>query len=329
MGEQTAQLRGIVTAIVTPLTDQFTLDHAGLERLIEHLIAGGVHGIFALGTTGEAPALSAELRNKVVELTCRCVAGRVPVVIGVTDTSLVEATRLARKAKDCGAAAIAAAPPFYYSLTQDEILRYYELLSAQSAMPLLLYNQPSNTHHFMEVDTVRRAAEIESVVGLKDSGMDMGYFHQVHACLSGRNDFSLLVGPEDLLAECVLLGGSGGMAAGSNIHPRLFVDLYNASAAGDLPRVLLLHQEAMAFGKAIYHGSNPLRGLKYGLELLGICGSMLTEPLAPLSAAENAAVKEYTDRHRANILNHGPSSNGFATSGLVDAIAGKPDIVRA
>jgi 4-hydroxy-tetrahydrodipicolinate synthase len=140
--------------------------------------------------------------------------------------------------------------------------------------------------------------------------MDMGYFHQVRACLSGRNDFSLLVGPEELLAECVLLGGSGGMAAGSNIHPRLFVDLYNASAAGDLPRVVLLHQEAMAFGKAIYHGSNPLRGLKCGLELLGICGSVLTEPLAPYSAEESAAVKKYIDQHKSIILGHCVSGDG-------------------
>lgn len=310
MAQQNAPLRGIVTAIVTPLTDQFTLDHAGLERLIEHLITGGVHGIFALGTTGEAPALPLELRNEIIELTCRRVAGRIPVVIGVTDTSLVEATRLAQNAKHCGAAAIASAPPFYYSLTQEEILRYFELLSAQSGMPLLLYNQPSNTHNIIEVDTVRRAAENASVVGLKDSGMDMGYFHQVRASLPGRNDFSLLVGPEELLAECVLLGGSGGMAAGSNIHPRLFVDLYNASAAGDLPRVVRLHQEVMAFGRAIYHGSNPLRGLKCGLELLGISSSVLTEPLAQYSDEQSAAVKRYIDQNKSIILGHSVSGDG-------------------
>jgi dihydrodipicolinate synthase/N-acetylneuraminate lyase len=111
--EQKPVLHGIVTAMVTPLKDQSTLDHAGMERLIEHLIAGGVHGIFPLGTTGEAPALPAALRHEVVEFTCRQVAGRVPVVIGVTDTSLVEAVRLAATAKDAGATAIATAPPFY------------------------------------------------------------------------------------------------------------------------------------------------------------------------------------------------------------------------
>jgi 4-hydroxy-tetrahydrodipicolinate synthase len=303
MARQAPLFQGIITAMVTPLNDQNTLDHAGLERLIEHLIDGGVHGIFPLGTTGEAPALPVELRNEVVELTCRQVAGRVPVVIGVTDTSLVEATRLARKARDCGATAIASAPPFYYSLSQDEILRYTEKLVEQAEIPLLLYNAPGNTHHTLNVDTVCRAAEIEQIIGLKDSGMSMSYFHEVRASLCGRSDFSLLVGPEDLLAECVLLGGHGSMAAGSNVYPRLFVDLYKASVEGDMPRVLRLHEEVMAFGKAVYHGENPLRGLKRALELIGVCSSVLTEPLPDYSPEETVCVERYVEQNKFKMLN--------------------------
>jgi 4-hydroxy-tetrahydrodipicolinate synthase len=287
--------------MVTPLKDQSTLDYAGLERLVEHLIAGGVHGIFPLGTTGEAPALPAQLRHEVVELTCRLVNGRVPVVIGVTDTSLVEAVRLAAKAKDCGATAIATAPPFYYSVTQNEILHYCEKLLEQVDIPLLLYNAPGNTHHTLSLETVRRASQLENVIGLKDSGMNMGYFHEVRAALNGRKDFSLLVGPEDLLAECVLLGGHGGMAAGSNLYPRLFVDTYEAAVKGDMPKVQKLHAEIMAFGKAV-NRANPLRGLKCGLELLGICSSLLTEPLAPYSAEETESVQRYLDQHRTHMV---------------------------
>jgi 4-hydroxy-tetrahydrodipicolinate synthase len=294
-------LHGIVTAMVTPLKDQYTLDYAGLERLIEHLIAGGVHGIFPLGTTGEAPALPAALRQEVVELTCRQVAGRLPVVIGVTDTSLVEAARLAAKAKDCGATAIATAPPFYYSVTQREILHYCEKLIEQVDIPLLLYNAPGNTHHTLSVQTVCRASNIKNVIGLKDSGMNMGYFHEVRAALNGRKDFSLLVGPEDLLAECVLLGGHGSMAAGSNLYPRLFVDTYEAAARGDAARTLELHDEIMAFGKAV-NRANPLRGLKCGLGLLGICSSLLTEPLAPYSQEETESVERYIAQHRSKMI---------------------------
>lgn len=294
--------------MITPLTDQHTLDRQGLERLIEHLVAGGVHGLFALGTTGEASSLPRELRMEMITQVCRMADGRVPVVVCVTDTSLVEATRLAQKAKDCGAAAISAAPPSYYAITQDEILRYVEKLVRQAKMPFLLYNAPGNTHHIIEPNTIRQAAEIENVIGLKDSGMDMNYFREVRDGLAGRDDFNLLVGPEELLAECILLGGHGSMAAGSNIHPRLFVDLYNAAAAGDMVRVKTLHQEVLEFGGAIYHGNNPLRGLKCGLDHLGICGSVLSDPLTDYSQQERGIVARYIDQHRTEILgNENPS----------------------
>jgi 4-hydroxy-tetrahydrodipicolinate synthase len=308
MTQPKPHFRGIITAMVTPLTDQHTLHRRGLERLIEHLIAGGVHGLFLLGTTGEASALPMELRMDMITQVCRLAEGRVPVVVCVTDTSLVEATRLARKAKDCGAAAISTAPPNYYPITQDEILRFVEKLVRQAEMPLLLYNAPGNTHHTIAPDTVRRAAEIENVVGLKDSGMDMHYFRDVHSRLAGRDDFSLLVGPEELLAECILLGGDGSMAAGSNIYPRLFVDLYNAAVAGDVARVKTLHQEVLEFGRAIYHGNNPFRGLKCGLGLLGICGPLLSDPLADYSPEQRAIVERYIDQHRTTIFGSEQSS---------------------
>lgn len=308
MTQERPHFRGIITAMITPLTDQHTIDQQGLERLIEHLIAGGVHGLFPLGTTGEASSLPMELRMGMITQVCRLANGRVPVVVCVTDTSLAEATRLAQKAQDCGAAAIATAPPNYYPITQDEILRYIEKLVRQAGMPLLLYNAPSYTHHTIKPKTVRRAAAIENVVGLKDSGMDMNYFREVHAGLAGRGDFSLLVGPEELLAECVLLGGHGGMAAGSNIYPRLFVDLYNAAAAGDMAGMKTLHQEVLQFGGAIYHGNNPLRGLKWGLGRLGICSSLLSDPLADYSPEKKAIVERYIDQHRSAILGNEPSS---------------------
>ncbi len=302
MPESKPQLHGIITAMVTPLKDQQTLDHAGLERLIEHLIGGGVHALFPLGTTGEAPALPRELRYEVVEIVCRQAAGRVPVVVCVTDNSLVEASRLAHKAQECGAVAISSAPPFYYALSQDEILRYFEKLARDAEMPLLLYNAPGKAHHTIEPATVQRAAQIENIIGIKDSRLSMSYFHEVRARVAARKDFALLVGPEDLLAECVLFGGHGGMAGGSNLYPRLFVDLYNAAAAGDMTRVTALHQKAMTFCRAIYHGNNPLCGLKYGLAYLGICSSVLTEPLMDYSSDGRAAVERYIDMHRTSIL---------------------------
>lgn len=286
-------LRGVITAMVTPLDQDLNLDQQGLERLVEHLIAGGVHGIFILGTTGEAPNLPFDVRFAVIEQTCKLAGTRVPVIVGITDTSHKDAIRMAAKSYECGALAVVAAPPYYFQVGQADLLQYFKRLAIESPLPLFLYNAPLNTHHWLEVETVIQLAGETNVAGLKDSGLKMGYFHTVHEAVRDRSEFSLLVGPDDLLAEAVLMGAHGGMAGGSNVWPRLFVALYEAAAAGDLNRVVALQQRAMQFDMSVYRSANPLRGLKCALSLLGICGSDLTLPLQPYSQKERDQVEKY------------------------------------
>ena len=217
-------LRGVITAMVTPLDQDLSLDQKGLERLIEHLIAGGVHGIFILGTTGEAPNLPYSVRSELIERSCKLAGSRVPIIVGITDTSYQDALRMAAKSYECGAVAVVAAPPYYFQVGQPDLLQYFKRMAADSPLPLFLYNAPLNTRLWIEVPTVIEAAAVRNIVGLKDSGLNMGYFHAVRESVRSLPDFSLLVGPDDLLAEAVLLGAHGGMAGGSNVNPRLFVE---------------------------------------------------------------------------------------------------------
>ncbi len=286
-------LRGVITAMVTPLDQDLNLDQEGLERLVEHLIEGGVHGIFILGTTGEAPNLPYDVRFAVIEQTCKLAGTRVPVIVGITDTSHKDTIRMAAKSYEFGALAVVAAPPYYFQVTQADLLDYFKRLALESPLPLFLYNAPLNTHHWIEVETVIQLAAETNVAGLKDSGLKMGYFHAVREGVRDRSDFTLLVGPDDLLAEAVLMGGHGGMAGGSNVWPRLFVALYEAAVAGDLNRVVALQQRAMQFDTAVYRSANPLRGLKCALSLVGMCGGDLTLPLQPYSQQERDQVQKY------------------------------------
>src|SRR3972149_2815409 len=130
-------LRGIIVPMVTPLLDRDTLDVAGLERLIEHILAGGVHGLFVLGTTGEAPSLSYARRFELIERVCAQVQWRVPVLVGITDTSFVESVRIACKAKEAGAQAVVLAPPYYFPAGQPELLEYLQHLTPE--LPLQLF----------------------------------------------------------------------------------------------------------------------------------------------------------------------------------------------
>ena len=149
-------LRGIIPPVITPLLDNNTLDVKGLEKLVEHLISGGVHGLFILGTTGEAPSLSYELRKEFIKRTCELTNKRIPVMVGITDTSFEGSLEIAHYSKEVGADAVVVAPPFYMPISQDELVVYLENLIPKSPLPLLLYNMPSHTKLHMDIETTSR-----------------------------------------------------------------------------------------------------------------------------------------------------------------------------
>lgn len=289
-------MRGIIPPIVTPLRSRDELDVEGLERLVQHVLAGGVHGIFILGTTGEAPGLSYRLRRELIERTCRLVAGRVPVLVGITDTAFVEAVHMAQFAAESGAQALVLAPPYYFPNSQPELLEYVQHLAPELPLPLFLYNMPTHTKTIFEVETVRRAMDMPNIVGLKDSSANMVYFHQLIRLLPQRPQWSLLVGPEELLAESVLLGGHGGVCGGANLRPRLYVDLYEAAHARDFEHAAALHAEVIHLSTTLYrvgrHSSAIIKGLKCALRELGICDDFMAEPFHRFREEERERVRK-------------------------------------
>jgi dihydrodipicolinate synthase/N-acetylneuraminate lyase len=283
--------------MITPLVDRDTLDVAGVERLVEHLLAGGVHGLFILGTTGEAPSLSYRLRKELIDRVCRQVAGRVGVLVGVTDTSFVESVNLANHAAGAGAQAVVLSAPYYFPAGQPELLEYVEDIAAELPLPVFLYNMPSHTKLTFEPETIGRALEIPNIVGLKDSSAQMIYFHRVRQLAAGRADFSLLVGPEELLGESVLAGAHGGVCGGANLFPRLYVELYEAARAAQLDRIAALHAQVMRLGATIYsvgrHRSAFIKGLKCALSCLGVCDDFMAEPFQRFAEREREQVQKY------------------------------------
>lgn len=288
-------LCGIIPPLVTPLKDHDTLDCAGLERLVEHVLAGGVHGLFVLGTTGEGPGLSYRLRYELIERTCSQVAGRVPVLVGVTDTAFVESINLAGIAADEGAAAVVLAPPCYFPVDQSELLGYLEHIVAELPLPVFLYNMPSHTKIKFEPETLRRALSLPNVRGLKDSSGDLSYFQQAAAVIRDCPGASLLMGPERLLADALAMGGHGGVCGGANLVPRLFVDWYEAAARGDTRRTAELRRQVQRLGEVLYTIGSPtsafLRGLKCALSCLEICDDGLAEPFHRFVGAQREQVR--------------------------------------
>jgi len=289
-------LRGIIPPMVTPLLDPNTLDLDGLRRLIEHMIDGGVHGLFALGTTGEGPGLSYRLRRELIEATCTIVAGRTPVLVAITDTAIEESLALGAWAAECGADAVVLAAPYYFAVSQNDLYRLVKSISEKLTLPLYIYNMPSLTKAFFEPETVVRIAQLPNVHGIKDSSGDLEYIRTIGKALVGRQDFSFLVGPEELLAQSMALGAHGGVNGGANLFPRLFVRLYEAIVADDQVTAQLLQEQVLRLGDVLYHlgesESSYLRGLKLGLDLMGICSSILTLPFEAAKSAEHEDLRQ-------------------------------------
>lgn len=289
-------LRGIIPPLATPLQDEEKLDHAGLENLVEYVLGGKVHGLFILGSTGEGPSLNYSLRRELVERVCDQVGSRVPILVGITDTSFSEAVHMAEWSAECGASAVVLAPPCYFIPSQEDLCCYVERLAAASSLPLFLYNMPSLTKVAFELSSVARLLQTEKIIGFKDSSAQMVFFLKVKQIVSARPDFSLLMGPEELLAEAVLAGGHGGICGGANLVPQLYVELFEAATARDIPRVQFLREKVLAISNLIYtigpKESSYLRGLKCALAYSGLCGDYLAEPFRPFNGSERELLIE-------------------------------------
>ena len=291
-------LSGIIPPLVSPLSSRDEIDQSGLARLIEHVLAGGVHGLFLLGTTGEAPSLSYRLRRELIDRVTTQVAGRVPILVGITDTSFVESVRLAEHAAQAGATALVLSTPYYFPAGQTELTGYVENLVPELPLPLVLYNMPSLTKVWFEIETLMRLAAIPKIIGLKDSSGDLAYFQKAIELKKVRPDWSIMIGPEAKLPDAMRLGGDGGVAGGGNIFPKLFVDCYNACVAGDSARVEALQADINAL-QQIYevgkYASKYIKATKCCLSLLGICDDFMAEPFHRFRAPERERVRAILD----------------------------------
>ena len=282
--------------MVTPLLAQDMLDVPGLERLVEHLVGGGPAGLFLLGTTGEGPSLSHRIRHELVERTCRLVAGRVPVLVCITDSSFTESVELANHAAECGAQAVVATAPYYFPLSQPELLEYTEALVRELPLPLMLYNIPAMTKVAYEVETVQRLMENPGIIGIKDSSGDLSHFRRLLQISKGRKDWTVFMGQEELTAEVVREGASGGVNGGANIDPRLYVDNYECAARGDAARGAECHARVLRVADTIYtvgrHASSMIKGVKCALSLLGICSDVTAQPFRHFGSPERERVRQ-------------------------------------
>ncbi len=244
-------LKGIIPPMITPLKSNDELDRNGVEKLIEHILAGGVHGLFLLGTNGEGPSLSYRLRKEFLKLSCEIIRGRVPVLVGVTDSSFSGAMEMADYSKSVGVDSIVVAPPFYFPATETEMINYVEKLAAATPLPFVLYNMPMHTKINLTIPTIQRAKEL-GCIGVKDSSGDMANLYMMIDAFKEDQNFAVFAGTELYLPDAVMGGAHGAVAGGANVFPELFVDLYNAALVRDHEKISRLRDQIIWLCNTMY-----------------------------------------------------------------------------
>jgi dihydrodipicolinate synthase/N-acetylneuraminate lyase len=289
-------LKGIIPPVITPLINDNSIDVKGLEKLIEHIMSGGVHGLFILGTTGEATSLSYEVRKELIKRTGGLVNRRIPVVVGITDTSFYGSLEIAEYSEKMGMDAVVIAPPYYVPISQEEMREYLENLVPRLPLPFLMYNMPSCTKMHMSLETIRKAKEL-GAIGIKDSSGDMSYLFSIIREFKDSPEFSIITGTELFLPDTILHGGQGAVPGGANLFPGLFVDLYNASIERDLGKIAILRDKVMMIENTIYnvgrHKSRIIKGIKCALSVMNICNDYVALPFRKFKEEERNRIEQH------------------------------------
>ncbi|MFX1734024.1 4-hydroxy-tetrahydrodipicolinate synthase [Paraburkholderia sp. A1RI_3L] len=274
--------KGIVPALITPMSENEEVDEAGLRTLVDRLIDAGVHGLFVLGTNGEFIALSEAEKLRVARIAVDQARSRVPVIAGTGAYATRDVIELNRKMEDVGVDAVSVITPYFNGATQQELFTHYERIARGTSLPVMLYTIPAKAGVTLNVDTVRRLAEIPNIRGIKDSGGDFDRLLQLINLR--RDDFAVFTGTDSMILWTLIAGGDGAVAATTNAVPSVVMSIWNSFQSGDIDTARRAQESLRALRDAFALGTMPVV-LKTAAAMLGMPAGPARSPAQPLDAA--------------------------------------------
>ena len=281
--------KGIVPALITPMTRDEEVDEAGLRTLVDRLIDAGVHGLFVLGTNGEFISLSEAEKLRVARIAVEQSAGRVPVIAGTGAYATREVIALNSKMQDQGVDGLSVITPYFNGATQPELFRHYDSIARATALPVMLYTIPAKTGVQLNVDTVRRLSEIPNIRGIKDSGGDFDRLLQLINLR--RDDFAVFTGTDSMILWTLIAGGDGAVAATTNAVPSVVMSIWNNFQKGDIAAARQAQEALRPLRDAFALGTLPVV-LKTAAGLLGMPAGPARSPVLPLDDAALERLKK-------------------------------------
>ena len=269
---KTSDIKGIIPPVITPMNNdpEQTVNHQALREQVERLLAGGVHGIFPMGTNGEAYALSFQEKEEILATVIDQVKGRVPVYAGTGCITTAETIRLSKRAEELGADALSIITPSFALASQKELYDHYTAVAKAVNLPIILYNIPARTGNKLLPETVAKLAkDVDVILGAKDSSGDIdnlkAYIRETRDI--GKN-FAVLAGNDGSILTCLKEGGAGGIAGRANLYPKALASIYDCFMAGDVDKAQE-YQDAVATLQRVFKFGNPNTVIKKAVNLLG------------------------------------------------------------
>lgn len=282
-------IKGIIPPIITPMNEDESFNEEEFRKQIERQIAGGVHGIFCYGTNGECYALNTEEKEAILKAAVDQIKGRVPVYAGTGCITTKETVELSKKAEALGADILSVITPYFAAVSQEELYEHYVAVAEAVKIPIVLYNIPARTGCSIAPETVARLAEVDNIVGAKDSSGNWDNL-KAYIELTRDKDFAVLSGNDSLILSALKEGGVGGIAGCANVYPHNMVSIYECFKRGDLEGAERA-QNAIASFRACFKYGNPNTIVKTAVGLLGYPVGGCRKPFYSMSAEGIEALK--------------------------------------
>ena len=262
-------LKGVIPPIVTPVDENENVDEKGLIRVIDHVLDGGVHGVFVMGSNGEFYAMDEANQRRAIEITVNHVAGRVPVYAGVGEITTKACIRLVKQAEEAGADAVTLLTPMFIKLTDEELYEHFRKIAESTSIPVLLYNNPGKTANNISAKLVKRLAQVENIIGIKNTSLDFSQTIQFIEATRGIENFKVLAGSDYYINATLAYGGAGCVAGTANVAPGLVADIYEKYMKGDLEGAMKAQFDLIPLRDTYNYGSFPVV-MKDCMNLMGL-----------------------------------------------------------
>lgn len=284
-------IKGVIPPIITPLDSNENVDADGLKRVIDHVIGGGVHGVFVLGSNGEFYALDFENQQKAVEVTVKHVNGRVPVYAGASAITTKGCIKLAKMAENEGADALTVLTPMFINPSETEHYNHFLAIAKSTRLPVLLYNNPGKTTNNISVGLLKKLAAVDNIVGIKNTSLDFAQTVQYIYATRDNGNFKVLAGTDYFIYSTLMHGGSGCVAGTANVAPKMVVEIYDKFVAGDLAGALEAQFNLIPLRNTYNYGSFPVV-MKDCLNLMGLNIGAPAKPIDHCTEERMEALKK-------------------------------------